>query len=408
MTSLTWPEVLAFRLRRHRLAEPAARDGLPEVVGRVCGIHAQVMTSAEISVCLRVAGTIRGDVRSALWRERSLVKTYGVRGTVHLFPACELPLWTAAIGFAGPTVTPAKLRAMDVSAAGFGAMLDAIVEVLDGAQLTRAELTGEIARRVGRWAAAESFPAWGGRWPPAWLAIGAAGEAGLVCFGPNRGRYVTFVRADQWLGGRPAQAPPSPGEALAEVVRRYLGSYGPATHQEFAQWFRLRPAVAADVFRSLSDEIVQVHVEGRPAWILRRDADDVAGGRTAGVHLLPSFDCYLVGSYPRESVAPMGWAKARGLDRLPPGARTGREGLEGPLAVLLAGGAVAGLWQRRPGPGKVSRMVVEPFQPMTEEQDGQLAVRAARIAEILGTRLELSVGQTTIWCQRHDARDQPA
>jgi hypothetical protein len=97
MRSLTWNQVLARRLQRHRLLEPAPADALVRVAGAVCGIPAQVMASAELSLGLRVAGVTRREVRDELWQRRSLVKTYGSRGTVHLFPAEELPLWTAAL-----------------------------------------------------------------------------------------------------------------------------------------------------------------------------------------------------------------------------------------------------------------------------------------------------------------------
>jgi hypothetical protein len=75
MRSLTWDQVLAWRLRRHWLVEPAPADRLVAVAGAVCGIHAQVMATAELSLGLRVAGVTRRDVRLQLWERRGLVKT---------------------------------------------------------------------------------------------------------------------------------------------------------------------------------------------------------------------------------------------------------------------------------------------------------------------------------------------
>jgi len=129
MRSLSWDQVLAWRHRRHALVEPAPADRLVQVAGAVCGIHAQVMATAELSLGLRVAGVTREDVRQELWERRGLVKTYGLRGTVHLFPA------------------------------------------------------------------------FGGAWPRWWTAIGEAAVRGVLCFGPNQGNRVTFVRPDQWVSG---------------------------------------------------------------------------------------------------------------------------------------------------------------------------------------------------------------
>ena len=88
--SLTWKHVCARRLARHGLAAPVPAIRLAEQVGTICGAHAQVMSAAEISVAIRVEEVTREDVRRALWEARSLVKTIGPRGTVHLLPAGRL------------------------------------------------------------------------------------------------------------------------------------------------------------------------------------------------------------------------------------------------------------------------------------------------------------------------------
>jgi hypothetical protein len=100
--ALTWSEVCARRLARHGLAEPVGPERLVDQVGAICGAHAQVLPAAELSIGLRVAGVTRTDVREALWSARSLVKTYGPRGTLRLLPARDLPAWTGALGAALP------------------------------------------------------------------------------------------------------------------------------------------------------------------------------------------------------------------------------------------------------------------------------------------------------------------
>ena len=91
-----WDGVRARRLVRNHLAERASADRLVEVVRDVCGIHAQVMGSAELQLAARVDGVTQGDVRAALWERRELAKTWTLRGTLHIHPAGELSLWTAA------------------------------------------------------------------------------------------------------------------------------------------------------------------------------------------------------------------------------------------------------------------------------------------------------------------------
>lgn len=72
------------------------------MVRAICGAHAQVAPAAELSIGIRVAGITRDHVRDALRERRSLVRTYGPRGTVHLFPADELGMWLPRRPFTMP------------------------------------------------------------------------------------------------------------------------------------------------------------------------------------------------------------------------------------------------------------------------------------------------------------------
>ncbi len=90
---ITWDQACDRRLARQFLANPApANTPVADIVAAMRGAHAQVMSAAELSVGVRATGVTRADVRAALWEERSLIKTYGPRGTVHLLDIRELPL----------------------------------------------------------------------------------------------------------------------------------------------------------------------------------------------------------------------------------------------------------------------------------------------------------------------------
>ena len=114
MTELSWAQVSARRLTRHRLPRSAAGGGpdagdLADVVSAICGAHAQIASAAELSIGLRVPGATRDLVRRALWRDRTLVKTRGPRGTVHLLAAADLPMWVGALS-AVPAGVPVSSR----------------------------------------------------------------------------------------------------------------------------------------------------------------------------------------------------------------------------------------------------------------------------------------------------------
>src|SRR5438132_4464089 len=92
--SLNWDAVRARRLARSSLTKRST--DLVDVARAVGGIHAQVQASAELQLAARVDGITQQDVRDALWRDRTLVKAWTLRGTLHLHPADELALWLTA------------------------------------------------------------------------------------------------------------------------------------------------------------------------------------------------------------------------------------------------------------------------------------------------------------------------
>ena len=104
--TLTWSGVTARRMARHALADPATDLGPAGIAGVLCGAHAQVLSAAEFSIGRRIAGATRTDVQRALWEERTLVKTFGPRGTIHLLPATDLPMRAGALP-ALPSSAPA-------------------------------------------------------------------------------------------------------------------------------------------------------------------------------------------------------------------------------------------------------------------------------------------------------------
>jgi Winged helix DNA-binding domain len=321
---------------RSHLLEPAPRERLAEVVRDVCGIHAQVMGSAELAISARVEGITQEDVRAELWERRSLVKTWTMRGTLHLHPADDLPLWAAAIR---------AVRQPDDAE-----VVDAIAAALDGRCLLREELADEVAKRAGEWTREKVGSGW------AYL-FGWAAAVGKLCHGPPRGNKVTFVRTDQWAGWRDVD----PDDALAEAGRRFLATYGPAGRRQFAQWFGLKPAEAP--------ELAEVTVE--------------PGDAPGPLRLLPEYDCYVMGFREREHLVP---ETMRERVKSHPKGR-----FEGIAAVptVLVDGVVAGIW-RRARKGKKVEIVVEPAQRLDRTA---LEAEAGRIGKFLGGEPALRVGR---------------
>jgi hypothetical protein len=226
---LTWPQVLAFRTARHHLVARSPRRELTRVVSEIGGAQAQIMSAAELQIATRVRCTT-ADVRAALWKDKTLVKTWLMRGTLHLIPAKDLPLFSAALGPRWIKPPPSWLRFFHMSDEDdLAEFVETIGGVLSATPMTREELIAAVARgrskRVAQWLRSS----WGGLLKP-------AARSGVLCFGPSRGTNVTFVRPKAWLGT--TWRAMDPEAALLELARRYLRANGPATKRDFARWIR--------------------------------------------------------------------------------------------------------------------------------------------------------------------------
>jgi hypothetical protein len=373
-----WDEVRARRLAHSSLTARAPGGKLVEVAGAVCGVHAQVQASAELQLAARVEGLVQADVRSALWERRALVKAWTVRGTLHLHPASELPLWFAArravLRSAEKSLPawrdPSGVLHPAVGADEVEAVRAAVWEVLDGRCLLRDELAEEVVERVGG-AARER------------LRSGFAFFLGELCQGPPQGTRITLARPDQWIEGW--REVTDEDEALREVCRRFLHTYGPARPADFCEWFSSAAFKVSDarmLFDSLAAELAELSVAGRRSFVIA--GDDSFASPAGQVRLLPEYDVYVMGFREREQLVP---AAVRELV-----AEHGRGRYEGPAGVrfVLVDGIAAGLWERRRR-GRRIELRVRLARRIGRAARDELQLEANRIGTFLGLEPELGI-----------------
>jgi hypothetical protein len=87
--NVSWEQALPWRMRRHYLLERAAPRHLAAVFNRLCGLHAQLMSSVDLALWARIDGLERDAVAHALWRQRTLVKMWAMRSTLQ---CCRQPI----------------------------------------------------------------------------------------------------------------------------------------------------------------------------------------------------------------------------------------------------------------------------------------------------------------------------
>ncbi|WP_326578050.1 winged helix DNA-binding domain-containing protein [Streptomyces sp. NBC_00481] len=380
--TVTWEQASARRTERQFLGAPApAGTPVAEVAGAMLGAHAQVLSAAELSVGLRTEGITRADVRAALWEDRTLVKTFGPRGTVHLLPTADLPFWTAALtaipGGASPFAPDVRLTDEQAEQ-----VVAAIGAALDGTTLTLDELGEEVVARTGPWAGDRVMPAFQDLWPRWRQVMHRAGQSGALCFGPDRGRRATYTRPPHF------DPLPSADEGLATLVHHYLRAYGPASPRHFAKWAAAPGAWSDRLFASLASSggIEEVDFEGEPAWVAAGDTDfpEDPARVLRGVRLLPYFDAYGIAAQPRERLFP-GAAYERALAR----------GQAGNHPLLLVDGVVAGVWHQR-RQGRRTTVTVEPLGRLGARRERELGERVERVGEVLQARAELAIGKVVV------------
>jgi uncharacterized protein YcaQ len=359
---LTWDRVRGWRLARHHLDRRVPARRLTDVVTDVCGIHAQVQSAAELQIWARVGGVTPEDVREALWEERRLVRTWAMRGTLHVLTAEDLPLYAAALG----TIDRWKgvwLKYVGLTQAQFEALIEAIQQSLGARPITREQLAEKVAERVGPAAQERMRSGWGELLKP-------AAFRGSLISGPPRGQNVTFVRPDRWLGRWPR---PDGDASVREVLRRYLHTFGPATHDDFARWWGVQPAPARRILRSMpEDEVAEVEVGDTTASALAADVPLLGKASPRGiVRLLPMFDHYVVGFRPREEIvekrfAPRVFRKAAWISQ-----------------TVLVDGRIAGIWAHEKA-GRRIEVTVEPFARLAAATKKVIADEADRLGRFLG------------------------
>jgi hypothetical protein len=354
---LTWARALRWRLTRHHLVERAPPSELVRVVSEICGLHAQVMSSAQLSAWARIDDLERDAVDDALWKRRELVKLWGVRGTLHLLPAREVGIWLSALG----TITNRGMTGHPE----VDALTQAIGEALDGRVLSREELALEVERRTGDPTLAEHVRfSWGSYLKP-------ASFRGLLCFAPSEDGRARFTSTRSFVRRRIVV--PDPPDALREIGRRFLSAYAPTTTENLALWTGFARARVRQMLAALGDEAVELRIDGDDVLALAADVDEIASADPPDTaRLLPGFDPWVVGTL-RYLPAQLDPALKARVYR--------PQGWISP--VILVNGRMAGVWKHE---RKGSRLVVElePFGSLPRWARAQLDAEADRLAAFLG------------------------
>jgi hypothetical protein len=370
--SLSDDQVRLLRLRAQRLTPQSAdaAASVAQVVKELCGIQAQDALAATLAVGIRSTGLVAADVERARVQERTLVRTWGQRGTLHL-------LATEDLGWLLPLMSPVFIAAgrrrraelgLDEDTCSRGIRIIRNVLASQG-PLTRAELVEQLGAH-GLRLEGQARP---------YLLQRAALE-GIICLGPDRGAEPTYVLLSDWIGQEHRWHSLSQEAAYAELARRYLRAYGPATPEDMASWSGMPLSKIRAAWQRIADQLIEVEVTSSPAWMLKMCAAwlDEPPAHAPVVRLLPGFDIYLLGYQNRDLAVPHQHAK-----RINAGG-----GILHP--ALLVDGRVLGTWKSKRKKNRLD-VVVEPFDQLAPEVHQGLEAEVTDLARFLGVQATLHV-----------------
>lgn len=376
--------VVAFRLRAHHLSERLEEGNLAEAAGQ-CGIQNSPPGSALLALHARVRGVGPGSLETAVGEEKSLLQTWSMRGSPFFFPTGQAGVFTTGVLPPDERARRHLIRGVEWALDRLGMSLDeavrlteaAVREALTGRRLAVNDLGARAARQISAILRSDQRGLWEEDGP--YAAGQPLGEAvvhfclrilalrQVVCFAPRAGNKAPFVLMEEWL--EEPVPPLEPPQARAELLRRYLRSYGPSTRAHFAVWLGVRTGDVDPWWELIGEELVPVDFEGT-AWLLAADVEKLSGSTMpTGVRLLPPGDPYTQ-LRDRETVVEKHHHREVWKTAGSPG-------------TVLIDGHIAGIWRPRKT-GKNLHLRFHVFRDVSGQQKEALVAEAADIAPLRG------------------------
>jgi hypothetical protein len=251
-----------------------------EIARAIAGAQAQDIYAGRLSFRSRSRRLTGADIDRARTEERSLLRTWVMRTTLHLIPTDDAGWWLPLFEPGIARWSRRRLGQLGMPAASQEKAIQAIARMLEReGPITRPE----VAERLTALGIELDSMTRG-------HIVGLAVASGIACLGPDRGSRTCLVRREDWLGMLRSF---DPDAAMAELARRYLRAFGPATDRDFAYWSGLGLGQVRGGLDAISSQLEQVRVGEDTLLSLRRERPRLPP--KGQVRMLGNFDTYLLG-----------------------------------------------------------------------------------------------------------------
>lgn len=347
------PDIAHLRLHNQRIAGEKF-DTAAEVVRWLGAVQSQDYAGAKWALAQRMRHGTDANLDQA-FNAGEIVRTHVMRPTWHFVHPADVRWLLALTAPRVHQLNDTMYRKLELDAALLNRSAKLLTKALRGGKhLDRGELGATLAKagivadgiRLGyivHWAELEA----------------------LVCSGPRRGKQFTYALLEERV---PPAKPMTREEALAELVKRYFTSHGPATLRDFCWWSGLTLADARAGVALLGSQLVHEVIDGQTYWFA--PSASITKDKSPTAYLLPNYDEYI--SYKdRGAVFDSQYAsrvdiQAGGLPH-----------------YLVIDGQIAGAWRRTFSKGAV---VIEyrPFEALTAAETKAFETAAGRFGAFLG------------------------
>jgi hypothetical protein len=273
-------QLARLRAATQRLHRPTAAQDPVEIARLIAGAQAQDVYAGPLTFRSRSRRVTAADIKRARTEERSLLRTWVMRMTIHLIPTDDAGWWLPLFEPGIEEWSRRRLAQLGMSPGDEDKALRVISKALEtDGPLTRPEAAQRVVEAGVELSQQTRLHV-----------VGLAVTSGIACLGPDRGSLTCLVRRDDWIG---KPGPFDREKALAELARRYLRAFGPATGRDFAYWSGLPLRDVRAGLGSISGEIEEVRVGDEAMLTLRGALPRLP--RRGQVRMLGNFDTYLLG-----------------------------------------------------------------------------------------------------------------
>jgi len=373
--------VSRFYCLKHHLLCKAKKNEIEKVVSDVCGLHAQLPLTPYISLWNRVEGFERSMLDEALYKAKTLVKIWCMRGTLHVIPSNDLPIYNKALKkmwfkqHGHLKDRPDWLSIEEIE----NIIYPHILEALSDKPLKRKELTTKMCSLLKDKSKPYEtlFSAWGG-------ILKETCYEGLTVHAQPQGAESYFARLDKWLPNLNLDMLDEE-QAKEKLLLKYLSGYGPASIQDFAYWSGLMTSDARKTLENLASELEEVKIEGVKGqlWMQKKDYKalmEIDLDEKSPIHLLPKFDSFVLGNKDRTRIIQREFMK-----------QVFRPKIGDVAATILVNDDIAGTWRHKKTKNSVAVSIL-PFQKLKKEDLKEIKSAAEDFRQFIGvSQLKLEV-----------------